>query len=365
MEISGAPVVTLERPEPTDPDRAAFTGAVILPGRGMMTLQIQAHLPGRGETDLLAAPPLEGAREILDGYVGDFPGNPSYYFGAPVLLPFANRVRGALLPDSLTIETPILGRTVRLPANASGRKPNAERCAMHGLLLASRPDDIRRETTDEHDAVRATIQAGDFGGHWLSATEVSFEIALRSDAFDLSITARNVGDEPLPMGIGWHPYFLLPSGRREQARLRVPARGRLLVIDYDEVIPTGEIEPLAGTPHDFSMPGGRELGDLSLDDCFVDLAAPAGAPVVSEIFDPAASYGLRVTAAAPHLRAVQVYAPPTSSFIALEPQLNWIDPFGTQWGPDVDTGMAILQPGDSETFSVRLELLSSPTDRST
>jgi galactose mutarotase-like enzyme len=365
MEISGAPVVTLERPEPTDPGRPAFTSAEILPGRGMMTLQIQAHLPGRGETDLLAAPPLEGAREILDGYVGNFPGNPSYSFGAPVLLPFANRIRGTLAPNGLAIETTILGRTVRLPANAGGRKPNAERYAMHGLLLAARPDDLRRETTNEQDCVRATFQAGDFGGHWLSATEVACEIALRSEAFVLSITARNVGDEPLPLGIGWHPYFRLPSGRREQARLHVPARARLRVIDYDEVIPTGEIEPVAGTPYDFSVPGGRPLGDLALDDCFVDLAAPAGSPVVSEIFDPEAAYGLRVTAAAPHLRAVQVYAPPTSGVVALEPQLNWIDPFGPQWGPDVDTGMAVLQPGDSETFSVRLELLSSPPDRST
>lgn len=365
MEISGAPVITLETPKPSDPEVPSFLRAEILPGRGMMTLQIQAHLPGRGATDLLAAPPLEGAREILDGYVGEFPGNPSYYFGAPVLLPFANRVRGTLLPDRLTLETTILGRTVRLPANASGRKPNAERCAMHGLLLAARADDVRRDTTDEQDCVRATFQAGDFGGHWLSATEVFCEIGLGAESFDLSITAKNAGDEPLPMGIGWHPYFLLPSGRREQALLHVPARGRLVVIDYDEVIPTGEIAPVAGTPYDFSGPGGRPLGDLALDDCFVDLAAPAGEPVISEIFDPAASFGLRVTAAAPHLRAIQVYAPPDQSFIALEPQLNWIDPFGAQWGPDVDTGMAILRPGDSETFSVRVELLSSPSGRST
>lgn len=358
MEISGAPVITLENPKPTDPSQPAFTGAEILPGRGMMILQIQAHLPGRGETDLLMAPPLEGARQILDGYVGDFPGNPSYSFGAPVLLPFANRIRGALAPDGLTIESSILGRTVRLPANAGGRKPNAERYAMHGLLLASRVEDVRRETTAEQDGLRATFQAGDFGGHWPSATEVSFEISLRSEAFTLSVTAKNVGEEPLPMGIGWHPYFLLPSGRREQALLHVPARRRLLVIDYDEVIPTGEIVPVAGTPYDFSMPGGRALGDLFLDDCFVDLAAAPGDPVVSEIFDPEASFGLRVTAAARHLRAIQVYAPPDSGFIALEPQLNWVDPFGTQWGPDVDTGMAILQPGESETYSVMVELLT-------
>lgn len=359
MEISGAPVITLERPAPADPERPVFLEAHVLPGRGLMTLQIRAQIPGRGATDLLAAPPLERAREILDGESRDYKGNPSYFFGAAILLPYANRIRGTLAPDGRTIEAAILGRTVRLPANAGGRKPGAERVAMHGLLLASRVEDLRRETTDAQDAVRASFQAGDFEGHWLSSTEVSFEIALRSESFTLSVTARNVGGEPLPMAIGWHPYFALPSGRRSQARLHVPARRRLLVHDYDEVIPTGEVAPVAGTPYDYSAPGGRALGDLFLDDCFVDLDRTAEGEVVAEILDPEAGYGMRAVTDAPHLRAVQVYAPQDVGFVAVEPQFNWIDPFGAEWGPEVDTGMAILAPGESTVYKVRLELLSS------
>jgi aldose 1-epimerase len=358
MDIGGEPVVSLERPAPPDAGRSSFLGAQILPGRGMMTLQIRAHLPGRGETDLLAAPPLERAREILDGEE-DFKGNSSYFFGAPILLPFANRIRGTLQPDGRTIEAAILGRTVRLPANAGGRKPGAERLAMHGLLLAAPFRQVVRETRDEQDAVRGSFHAGDFERHWLSATEVTCEIVLRSDAFILTVTARNVGDELLPMGIGWHPYFALPSGRRTQARLHVPARRRLLVHDYDEVIPTGEVAPVAGTPYDFSAPGGRALGDLFLDDCFVDLDRTPDGSVVSEIFDPEAGYGMRVVTDAPHLRAIQVYAPQDIGFIALEPQFNWVDPFGPEWGPEVDTGIATLAPGESAVYRVRLELIGS------
>jgi galactose mutarotase-like enzyme len=126
------------------------------------------------------------------------------------------------------------------------------------------------------------------------------------------------------------------------------------VNDYDEVLPTGEVEAVAGTPHDFSIPGGRPLG-LHLDDCFVDLET-AGGEVICEVIDPAAAYGLRVAAASPPVRAVQVYAPLDGAFMAVEPQLNWADPFGSQWGPGVDTGMALLAPGESVTYSVRLEL---------
>ena len=361
MDISGAPVITLERPEPEDSGHPAFLSAQILPGRGMMPLQLRALLPGRGATDLIAAPSLERAREILDEEAGEFPGNPSYFFGAAVLLPFANRIRGTLAPDGKTIEATVLGRmgegkTVRLPANAGGRKPGAERYAMHGLLLASRVEDVHRETTEEQDALRATFQAGDFEGHWVSSTEISFEIVLRSDSFTLTVTARNVGTETLPMGIGWHPYFALPSGRRGQARLHVPARRRLLVHDYDEVIPTGEVVPVAGTPYDFSMSEGRALGDLFLDDCFVDLDRSDEGLVVAEIVDPEAHYGLRVVTEAPDLRAFQVFAPQDIGFIALEPQYNWVDPFGAEWEPGVDTGMALLQPGEATRYSVRLEL---------
>jgi len=356
MEISGAPVITLERPGPEDSSRPAFLSAQVLPGRGMMTLQLRAHLPGRGATDLIAAPSLERAREILDDEAGEFPGNPSYFFGGAVLLPFANRIRGTLAPDGKTIETSILGKTVRLPANAGGRKPGAERYAMHGLLLASRVEDVRRETMEEQDALRATFQAGDFERHWVSSTEVSFEVVLRSESFTFTVTARNVGTEVLPMAIGWHPYFALPSGRRGQARLHVPAQRRLLVHDYDEVIPTGEVAPVAGTPYDFSMPGGRALGDLFLDECFVDLERSDEGLVVAEIVDPEARYGVRAVTDAPDLRAVQVFAPQDIGFIALEPQYNWIDPFGAEWGAGEDTGMALLQPGAATRYSVRLEL---------
>jgi galactose mutarotase-like enzyme len=157
------------------------------------------------------------------------------------------------------------------------------------------------------------------------------------------------------MGIGWHPYFALPSGRRDQARLHLPARRRTLVNDYDEVLPTGQVVSVGDTPYDFSSPYGKPLGELFLDDCFVDLETSEGQAVV-EVTDPEASYGLRIVFASPPVRAIQVYGPPERQIIVVEPQLNWADPFGSQWEPGVDTGMAILAPGESVVYWARLEL---------
>ncbi len=359
IEIGGLPIVTLESPAPRDPGLPSFLSAQVVPGRAMLTLQIKAHLPERGETDLITAPPAEEARAILEA-PEDFPGNSSYRIGGAFLLPYANRIRGKLSPDRRTIEAPVLGRTVRVPANAGGKRPGSEQYAMHGLLLSSRVDEMRQETTEEQDTVRGTLRAGDFQGRWLSQAEVEFENVLRSDSFAATIKVRNVGEEPLPMGIGWHPYFNLPSGRRQQARLRIPARSRLPVNDYDEVLPTGEIVPVEGTVYDFSMPGGRALGDLYLDDCFVDLgrSAEGTSEIVAEIVDPEASYGLRIIGNSPAIKAIQIYAPPDKSFVALEPQLNWADPFGSVWGSNADTGMVILQPGEEVVYGVRLELFT-------
>src|SRR6201746_1462778 len=136
-------VVTLRAPLSPEP---AFTSAEILPGRGWMTLQLRARLAGRGEVDLIASPPLAGALARFARSPGPFPGNESFAFGGAVLIPFANRIRGRLSSDGQTITTRILDREVTLPANFGGRRPGAERVAMHGLILDSPVGAIERRT---------------------------------------------------------------------------------------------------------------------------------------------------------------------------------------------------------------------------
>jgi galactose mutarotase-like enzyme len=131
---------------------------------------------------------------------------------------------------------------------------------------------------------------------------------------------------------------------------------RAIVNNYDDVFPTGKLEPVKGTPYDFNVPGGRELGKLYMDDNFTNVQHQADGSVVSEIIDPAAKYGLRITALTPEVRAIQIYAPPDKSFIVLEPQTNLADPYNKKiWG-NTDTGMVTLQPGQSLTYRVRLEI---------
>ena len=56
-----------------------------------------------------------------------------------------------------------------------------------------------------------------------------------------SVKAKNVGDEQEPIGIGWHPYFNLPSGDREHARLHLPGDLLTEVNNYDDVVSNRKI----------------------------------------------------------------------------------------------------------------------------
>ncbi len=356
VSIGGERVVVLQRPRSSDASKPQFLEATVLPGRGMAVLQIKAFLPGKGEINLLNSPPLPEAQELLDKGDDQF-GNEVFKIGGAILLPFANRIRGTVSPDGKTITAIVAGKTVTLPANWSGNKPGAEKHAIHGLMLRSKFQDVAQQSRPNEATVSATLHAGNFGGHWLSDTDVKVETSLQNGAFEMTVTATNVGHAPLPMGIGWHPYFVLPSGDRQQVRLHLPSETRAIMNNYDDSFVTGERVSVKDTPYDFSAPGGRPLGTQYLDDNFSDLIRNQDGSTVSEIVDPAAKFGLRLTTLAASIKSIQVYAPPNKNFVAIEPQFNLPDPYSKDWGK-THTGMVLLQPGESVTWRVRLELFT-------
>ena len=359
ISIGDEPIVVLKRPPVADRSRAQFLEATILPGRGMTVLQIKAYLPGQGEIDLLNAPPLPEAKQLLDKEDDGF-GNEIFKIGGAILLPFANRIRGALAPDGKTITATVAGKTVRLPANWSGPEPGAEKCAIHGLLRRAQFENVITRKGSDDSSVDAIYHAQNFDDHWLSDTDVEVQTTLSHDAFSMTVTATNVGVKPLPMGIGWHPYFLLPGGDRAQVRLHIPSETRALINNYNDTFTTGQRASGKGTDYDFSAPQGRPLGSQYLDDNFSNLLRNNQGKTVTELIDPAAKYGLRLITLSPQIKSIQIYAPTQKNFIAIEPQFNLPDPYNQNWG-GADTGMVLLQPGQSVSWRVRLELFT-PTE---
>jgi aldose 1-epimerase len=342
IQVGGMDVFRLERKATGQGRKLEFLSVTLLPGRGMNTFQITANLPVKGETALLKSPSLEEAAQQMTGDGKDQGGVLNHSFGGAFLIPFASRITGEVAPDGHSLTTRWQGKTITLPL-ASGTY------ATHGLLNLEKVQDLKTHRTKDGETVTGVVHAGDFGGRWLSKTDLHFTIALTGVVVDISITAKNVGDLSEPMGFGWHPYFAIPSGDRTQVQLHVPASRRALVNGTDART-TGEFQSVAGTDFDFRSPQGSGLKDsinVNLSGLDRNFAA--------WLIDPKSNYGLRVRALSPHIQTLQVYSPKNSAFVAIEDQFNYPDPWGAEW-KDIDTGMVALRPGQSVTWRVRLEL---------
>jgi galactose mutarotase-like enzyme len=354
MQIGGEDVLTLTRKATNNGSKPEFLSVTLLPGRGMNMLQVTATIPGKGEIPLLRSPSVKEAASQLTGTGRDQLGNVSFSLGGAFLIPYPNRIVGEPSSDGKSVITQWRGHTLTLPANFPSKQPGGRVVAIHGLITQAKVENLQTQTTADGEMVTGVIHAGDFGGHWLSDTDLNLTIALTGGAVDATITAKNVGKEPEPMSIGWHPYFQIPSGHRAQTRLHIPASMMAVVNNYSDAFPTGQLKPVKGTEYDYNAPDGVALDDHFLDDNFSHLQRTQGAAEV-KLIDPESNYGLTVSALSPEIKTVQVYSPKNTSFVAIEDQFNYVDPLGRQW-KGMDTGMVTLRPGQSVTWKVRLEL---------
>lgn len=341
--------VVLQRVQASNMDGPEFVSATLLPGRGMDLLQIQASIPQKGTVNLLASPSLQDAANQMTGEGKDAGGLANLSMGGAVEVPWANRVWG---PS-------VSGDTIATWRGHSLHLPGEDGISNGGLLLDRKADTVKTNVMPDGGQVQSIYDSGDFDGHWLSRTVVTTTVQLNSRALEMNISARNTGDEAEPIGIGWQPKFTILSGNRSQATLKLPNALRVEVSDRNNGMPTGKLLPVEGTAYDFTRSGGSKLGSLSLNDSFVHLKPGLldNGPIV-ELRDPKSDYGIRITILSPTINAIHVNAPADASFVSINPQFNYDDPFGREWAKGEDTGMVVLEPGQTAQWKIRLEIFS-------
>ena len=360
----GQDVVHLQRSQIAGDNGPEFLSATLLPGRGMNILQITAFLPEKGEVNLLASPTLEEAAKSLSGTGTDANGAKSLSMGAAIELPWASRIAGPATPDEQNVSTMWRGLRLVLPADARDSYGVGGAVAAGGLLLKQASEAVTTNVMPDGGEATASFHPGNFDGRWPSQTVVTTTVELSGKAITLKIVARNTGTTAEPIGIGWHPRFAILNGHRGQMMLRLPEGQRVEVKDRRTGQLSGRLLPVEKTEYDFTGRAGAQLGGLNLDDSFVHLKTGLmeDGPV-AELRDPENDYGLRLIAMTSTIKAIRVYAPLDGSFISIQPQFNYDDPFGHEWAKDEDTGMVVLQPGQSTQWYVRLEIFSlSSTD---
>jgi galactose mutarotase-like enzyme len=316
--------------------------------------QLTASLPGRGEVSLLVSPPVSQAAQILSGTDNDDNGSASTEHGAAFLAPWAAQLTGFPAPGSGALQSIWEGQRLTFPASLPGSSVSTE-----GLLLARGADAVNVASQPDGQSAEAVFSASSFSGNWPSTTDVTILVELSGHSLDLTMTAHNTGTTPEPMGLGWHPYFAIPSGDRAQAMLVIPSLNLVEATDHTTGISSGHIAPIQGTSYDFLHASGTPLGHISLDDTYVNLHGSmiADGPT-AELRDPAADYGLRVIPLTPNITNLRVIAPEDKPWVSIGPNTNLGDPFGKEWGTPDKAGIAILKPGESMQWKVRVQIFS-------
>lgn len=241
-----------------------------------------------------------------------------------LLFPFPNRLAGG------TYEWQ--GKTYRFPLNDKSG-PNA----IHGFGM-NKPFTVEKKELRETSAqvmcryeYRGELEAYPF--------PFDFRVAFLIEdggKFDIQLSLTNTGTAAIPVGLGYHPYFLL-ANKVDEVSLELPS---VMRVHIDEnMIPTGEREPYK------AFNSLRPIGDQSLDTCFalrkpesraeVRLQGPRGQ---LRYWQDASVYGY-----------LQVYTPKDRSSIALEPMTCNVDAFNN------GDGLRRLAPGEalSGAFGLR------------
>jgi aldose 1-epimerase len=345
----GSDPIILTRAETPGSNMPEFLSATILPGLGMGILQITASMPNRGEVPLLVSPSLATLADSGSGPrqgVNDNDG--------ALELPWGGAVTGLISPLGTSLTTAWRGHTISVPRDPTERPGVAE-----GGLIATQGADSTQVTPQPTGAtVIGEFKGTDFDGHWPGRTNVTVTAQLGPRILEITVVAKNVGDQPEPMGIGWHPRFIMPSGNREAVELRLPNGGRLEIVDRAKGIPSGRTIPLGDALGKF-MGHPAELGSDPIDETLISLK-PAlldtGSAV--ELRDPANGFGLRMTAVSPSIKALRITAPAGARYISLGMQTNYDDALGKEWNAEEGGGIATLAPGQSLEWKVRLEIFS-------
>jgi aldose 1-epimerase len=137
---------------------------------------------------------------------------------------------------------------------------------IHGLLSSS-PYWRVTEVKADRQSARVTSKLEfwkhpDLMAQWPFAQEYEMTHILADGELEVRITVTNLSAEPMPLAIGFHPYFRIPDVPRNDWVGRIPA-GRRVVTDT-RLIPTGQYRPM-------DIPDPFLLENRTLDDGFVDL----------------------------------------------------------------------------------------------
>jgi aldose 1-epimerase len=235
------------------------------------------------------------------------------------LVPYVNRIRGGCFE--------FRGRTVRLAPNMPG-----DPSPLHGQGWLNAWD-VQSST-----ASSAVLDYAHEAGEWPWSYEARQTFSLDEGGLSIRLTCRNSSDEPMPCGLGEHPYF--DCGRETRLDTRVDCAW---TVDKD-------VLPVDKAPAD----GRYDLRDRLV--CGQDLDNGFGGwGGEARMSDPDWPYELRLSSS--DAKFFQLYSPPNGGIFVAEPVTHANAALNQPESEWPDLGMRVLGPGDAMSLDMRLDVV--------
>jgi aldose 1-epimerase len=223
--------------------------------------------------------------------------------GVPFLAPWGNRIPGGGFwanGERYTFNTGLHNLSV----NSTG-------VAIHGMLTASPLWEVTNIGADKKSAhVTSRLQFWrhpDLMANWPFAHEYEMTYTLTESGLQVAIAIKNLSAKPMPVVIGFHPYFQIPDVPRAEWNAHVAARKH---VEMDAaLVATGEMT-------DSGLADQVSLKDHKFDDGYTDLVRDGSGRANFSV--QAADKKIEVVFG-PNYKVAIVYSPAGQDFICFEP----------------------------------------------
>ncbi len=285
-----------------------------------------------GQLELLLAPTAGGAIARFDwmGHAGRVPvlrgcdGVPenSLEAGNFPLVPFVNRIRGGVFR--------FRGREIALAPNLPG-----DPSPLHGQGWQA-PWTVRSA-----GAARAELEFLNDAGAWPWTYEARQVFELDEAGLSLSLSCTNLSAEPMPCGLGQHPYFPCTPETRIDTQVT-----HAWTID-EHVLPVEKV-PATGR---YDLKGRRACGQ-DLDHGF------GGWGGTARIWEPGKDFEIEMSS--PQARFFQLYSPLIGGLFVAEPVTHANPALNAPESEWASLGLQVLEADEEMRLDMRIDVRSVP-----
>jgi aldose 1-epimerase len=300
-------------------DAAGRTEVSICPSIGNIAFEMKVN----GQSILMPPP----------GTLAEWKSKPAQA-GIPFLAPWANRLDA----DAYWAN----GKRFALNPDVVSLRRDANGLPIHGLLLFASAWEVARPN---HDAQGAEVTSRlEFWKHpeWMAqfpfAHAIEMTHRLAGGVLEVRTSIQNLSDEPMPLVIGFHPWYQIPDCPRDRWTVHLPVREHYEL--SSKFTPTGRTEP-------FELSSPFPLAGRQLDDVFSGVDSHDEFWVEGDRRRIAVRFG-------PGFPVAVIYAPTTRNVVCFEPMTGITNAFNLAH-QGIYTGLQAVAAGATwtESFWIR------------